>query len=296
MLAAPANAMVSLPALAAADPDRFSFWGDALPQALAMFQTKTVAPVVASAARGNPLAVTPLQGHKITSPYGNRIHPIFHRKIYHSGMDFRARFGDPVRCVLDGIVVHAGWRGGFGRAVYVYHPISHNTSVYGHLSRVALKPGQIIKQGQVVGLAGASGYATAVHLHFGVKNKSGHWQDPNAFLSNVPRLQSVAMRLPETEKHSLLAAALPRSKFALVKSSPKGKPPYVIPAFGDVIAQTSERVQVSSSPEKSDSTFVGATERLLAQFPLQQWSQQSQNLALKLLSIAASETQSPSGG
>lgn len=141
----------------------------------------------------------------IISAYGRRRHPIFHRTILHQGLDFRAAPGQFVRCVLDGVVVHAGKRGGFGNAVYVRHPVGGKTSVYAHLIQVDVKLGQRVKQGQLVGRAGSTGYATGVHLHFGVKTALGKWIDPVEFLRKVPGYQLIAwkQRLPQ---NTLIAA------------------------------------------------------------------------------------------
>lgn len=145
---------------------------------------------------------------KITSAFGPRLHPIFHRRIMHQGIDFRAKLGQPINNVLDGAVVHAGPRGGFGNAVYIYHPAAHVISVYAHLSSVDVKVGEKVHQGQSVGKAGATGFATAVHLHFAVKNEKGKWIDPIAFLRQVPNYQLAALkeRVPQS---SVLALQLP---------------------------------------------------------------------------------------
>lgn len=136
----------------------------------------------------------PVVDRPITSPFGYRVHPIFHRRIFHEGLDFRAELGEEVHCVLDGVIKFSGKRGGFGNAVYIYHPVANSTSMYAHMSSLKVKEGQVVKQGDVVGLAGSTGYSTGVHLHFGIKSPDGKWQDPLAFLKKVPHYELIAIR------------------------------------------------------------------------------------------------------
>jgi murein DD-endopeptidase MepM/ murein hydrolase activator NlpD len=132
-------------------------------------------------------SATPLPGHAITSLFGWRIYPIFHRRILHQGVDFSAQSGDQVHCVLDGVVTSARPHNGFGNVVYVFHPAANVTSMYAHLSQIDVHEGDNVSRGQVVGLAGATGYATGVHLHFGVLS-GGDWVDPIAFLKAIPAI------------------------------------------------------------------------------------------------------------
>jgi murein DD-endopeptidase MepM/ murein hydrolase activator NlpD len=135
---------------------------------------------------GRLAAHMPIVGKQVTSVFGWRTHPIFHRKIFHDGVDFDAESGDAVHVVLDGVVRSAESHRGYGNAVLVYHPASQTTSMYAHLSKLCVKEGQTVRRGTVIGLAGCTGYATGVHLHFGVKADDGSWIDPLAFLKSVP--------------------------------------------------------------------------------------------------------------
>lgn len=102
---------------------------------------------------------------RLTSAYGLRHHPILGFARLHRGIDLAAPWGTPVRAAADGVVTLAGWRGGYGRQVYVAHSAAMATS-YSHLSAVAVKPGIRIRRGQLLGYVGASGMATGPHLHF----------------------------------------------------------------------------------------------------------------------------------
>ncbi|MCE2928021.1 MAG: M23 family metallopeptidase, partial [Candidatus Caenarcaniphilales bacterium] len=118
---------------------------------------------------------------KITSPFGPRIHPIFGVRSMHSGIDLAAPRGTPIKASEGGIVIYSGWYGGYGRVVIVDHSKGLST-LYAHLDAASVKVGDKVKQGQVVGYEGATGYATGPHLHFEVRN-DGKPQNPVSFLS-----------------------------------------------------------------------------------------------------------------
>ena len=103
----------------------------------------------------------------ITSGFGMRYHPILHVTRLHAGVDFGAPVGTPVHCAGPGEVVAATSMRGFGNVVIVDHGGGVST-VYGHLSRIAVSAGQRIGQGQVLGATGNSGLSTGPHLHWEV--------------------------------------------------------------------------------------------------------------------------------
>jgi len=114
---------------------------------------------------------SPLRYTRISSGFSrSRLHPIF--KVYrpHLGVDYAAPSGTPVAAVGDGRVVSAGWSKGFGRCVEIRHTGSY-CSAYGHLSRFApgLRQGAAVKQGQIIGYVGSTGWATGPHLDFRFK-------------------------------------------------------------------------------------------------------------------------------
>ncbi len=108
----------------------------------------------------------------ITSPFGWRYHPIFHTEKFHSGIDFGAAYGIPIHAADGGKIIEAGWIGGYGKVVIINHGTIRGknfSTLYGHMSRVAVSMGQMVSKGQVVGYVGATGYATGPHLHFEVR-------------------------------------------------------------------------------------------------------------------------------
>lgn len=119
---------------------------------------------------------SPMEFSRVTSGFKMRFHPILHTWRAHLGVDYAAPTGTPVRCVGDGTVEFAGVQNGFGNVVMVKHR-SNNTTVYAHLSKIFVKQGQRISQGQNVGAVGATGWATGPHLHFEFRVNGVH-QDP----------------------------------------------------------------------------------------------------------------------
>lgn len=101
----------------------------------------------------------------VTSSFGLRMHPVLGYARMHRGIDLRAAYGTPVVAAGDGRVDAAAWGGGFGRLVRLNHE-SNLTTVYAHMSRIAVQPGQEVRQGQVIGYVGSTGLATGPHLHF----------------------------------------------------------------------------------------------------------------------------------
>lgn len=110
--------------------------------------------------------VAPVQG-RVTSAYGARRHPIFGFVRMHSGVDLGAAYGAPIYAVQDGVAEYAGYRGGYGRYVRLRHSGDVATG-YAHMSRLAVSEGQTIRQGQVIGYVGSTGFATGPHLHYEV--------------------------------------------------------------------------------------------------------------------------------
>ena len=110
---------------------------------------------------------TPLDGAHITSGFGLRLHPILGFTKMHTGIDFGAPTGTPVFAAGDGVVKEARWAGGYGRWLEIQHNGEWATG-YGHLSGWAVKEGERVHQGQVVGYVGSTGRSTGPHLHYEV--------------------------------------------------------------------------------------------------------------------------------
>ncbi len=110
---------------------------------------------------------TPVDGAHLTSNFGMRFHPILNYSRMHQGVDFGADWGSPVMAAAGGKVSFAGPHGGHGNYIMLQHNKELSTA-YAHLSKFAVKPGQSVSQGQVIGYVGSTGLSTGPHLHYEV--------------------------------------------------------------------------------------------------------------------------------
>jgi len=115
------------------------------------------------------LMKTPINGARLASGYGMRLHPILGYSLMHRGVDFSARTGTPVMAAGDGVVSRAGRFSSYGNYVRIRHANGYETA-YAHLSRYGrgVRNGLRVRQGQVIGYVGATGRATGPHLHYEV--------------------------------------------------------------------------------------------------------------------------------
>ncbi|HEV3364534.1 MAG TPA: peptidoglycan DD-metalloendopeptidase family protein [Acidimicrobiia bacterium] len=119
-------------------------------------------------------------GAPVSSGFGTRVHPILGEVRMHTGLDYAAGAGVPIKSAGSGIVIWAGPRGGYGNAVIIDHRNGLAT-LYAHQSRVNAKVGQKVSAGQVVGFVGQTGMSTGPHLHFEVR-EFGAPVDPHWYL------------------------------------------------------------------------------------------------------------------
>ena len=139
----------------------------------------------------------PLDFTRITSGYSHaRVHPILGGVRPHLAVDYGAPPGTPVRAVADGVVAAAGWKGGNGLSITLRHARGYKT-MYNHLSKVEVRPGQRVRQRQVIGRVGSTGLSTGSHLDYRVM-KHGRFINPLAggFIpgSPVPSRRRTAFR------------------------------------------------------------------------------------------------------
>ncbi len=120
----------------------------------------------------------PVPNGKFRSPYGMRRHPISRRLKLHGGVDWSAPRGTPIIAAGNGIIEKAGWSGGYGKQTILRHANGYVSS-YSHQTAYAkgIKPGVRVRQGQVIGFVGSTGYSTGPHLHYEVK-VNGNRVDP----------------------------------------------------------------------------------------------------------------------
>ncbi|MBV7428405.1 MULTISPECIES: M23 family metallopeptidase [unclassified Acidovorax] len=156
---------------------------------------------------------SPVEFSRVTSGFKMRMHPILKTWRAHLGTDFAAPSGTSVRTVGDGVVEFAGVQNGFGNVVFVKHRNQHVT-VYAHLSRIDVRQGQSVEQGQTLGAVGATGWATGPHLHFEFRVNGVH-QDPQTIVAQSEAAAPVSAagrpafeRLASNMRIQLSAAAL----------------------------------------------------------------------------------------
>ena len=115
------------------------------------------------------LMKTPINGARLSSPFGMRKHPIDGFNKMHKGTDFAAPKGTPIMASGNGVIQKAGWCGGGGNCVKIKHNSTYET-VYAHMSKFArgIKSGVRVKQGQIIGYVGSTGKSTGPHLHYEV--------------------------------------------------------------------------------------------------------------------------------
>ncbi len=130
------------------------------------------------------LMKTPINGARLSSPFGMRKHPIDGFNKMHRGTDFAAPMGTPIMASGDGVVVKAGWCGGGGNCVKIKHNSVYQT-IYAHMSKFAnrVKSGVRVKQGQIIGYVGSTGKSTGPHLHYEV-------------IENGKKINSQTLKLP----------------------------------------------------------------------------------------------------
>ena len=134
----------------------------------------------AAAAReaARPKAVLPVKGARFTSGYGPRWGG------YHYGIDLAAPMRTPEYAAVDGVVLRAGSASGFGLAVYILHE-NGDVTVYGHMDKILVEPGQYVEAGETIALLGNTGQSTGPHLHFEVRQggEGGKKVDPVKWLA-----------------------------------------------------------------------------------------------------------------
>ena len=119
----------------------------------------------------------------LTSPYGYRIHPILDYERLHAGLDIGAKFGEEIIAADGGTVLIAEYSDSYGNFVLIDHGDRYSTA-YGHMSEIAVEAGQEVKQGELIGYIGSTGWSTGPHLHFEIR-LDGERIDPEEFFSGL---------------------------------------------------------------------------------------------------------------
>jgi murein DD-endopeptidase MepM/ murein hydrolase activator NlpD len=166
----------------------------------------------------------PVQGGgRLASRFGWRIHPIFHTRKLHTGVDLASPRGTPIYAAGDGIVEKAGWSSGYGNYTLIRHVNGYETG-YGHQSKIIVKPGDKVRQGQLIGYVGSTGNSTGNHLHFEIKINGNYVdplsvklprdhalpsQDSDGFKQTIAQINDLMKRDGEAMQPTQVAAAAP---------------------------------------------------------------------------------------
>jgi murein DD-endopeptidase MepM/ murein hydrolase activator NlpD len=129
--------------------------------------------------RGYPVA------GNVTSPFGKRIDPLTGEIAFHSGIDISSSLGSPIQATADGVVSHSGWTQKSGYVVVLEHGCGYST-VYAHNKTNAVKVGQTVKRGDIIGYVGSTGKSTGPHVHYEVW-KDGKSVDAQRYVDNSRR-------------------------------------------------------------------------------------------------------------
>ena len=150
------------------------------------------------------LMKTPINGARLSSPFGMRKHPIDGFNKMHRGTDFAAPIGTPIMASGDGVIKKVGWCGGGGNCIKIKHNSTYQT-VYAHMSKFArgMKTGVRVKQGQTIGYVGSTGKSTGPHLHYEVIVNGKKVNSQKLKLPSGKILKGEERKLFETKKIKL---------------------------------------------------------------------------------------------
>ncbi|MEE9448315.1 MAG: peptidoglycan DD-metalloendopeptidase family protein [Arenicellales bacterium] len=168
---------------------------------------------------------TPMKVARVTSSFGKRKHPI--KKVWkaHKGVDYGAKRGTPIVSTADGVVQYAGTKGGYGRTVILRHGGIY-TTLYAHMSKIGkgIRSGKAVKQNQVIGYVGHTGWATGDHVHYEFRINGKHKNPVKVKLPKTLPLAKKEMKAfkQQSESLQLALAALTGTRLAAV-AGPKSK-------------------------------------------------------------------------
>lgn len=150
--------------------------------------------------------IQPVAYSRISSPYGYRVHPILHTVRMHTGIDYAAPMGTPIKAAADGIITFKGWKGGYGHTVMVRHNNGIET-LYAHMSAFSTAEGTV-RAGEIIGYVGSSGRSTGPHLHYEAR-VNGQPVNPATVALPTPKLtpnNMAAFRQQQKAANTTLAA------------------------------------------------------------------------------------------
>ncbi len=137
---------------------------------------------------------SPMEFSRVSSGFKMRFHPIKKEWRRHLGVDYAAPTGTPIRTVGEGVVEFAGWQNGYGNVVQIGHR-GQKSTLYAHMSKIFVKRGERVEQGQKIGAVGSTGWSTGPHLHFEFRVNGSH-VDPMTIAQNSEAIPVTAQARP----------------------------------------------------------------------------------------------------
>lgn len=147
-----------------------------------------------ASAGGSKVFSQPITGARISSHFGPRRHPVFGIIKNHTGVDYAASYGTPVRSAFSGKVIFAGYDAGYGKHIVVLHPNGYRTK-YAHLSKINVRIGQNVEKNTVIGNVGSTGISTGCHLHFELIASNGVRVNPLKRITVSPEYKLCGAKL-----------------------------------------------------------------------------------------------------
>lgn len=160
------------------------------------------------------LMKTPVNGARLSSGFGMRLHPVLGYSAMHRGVDFAAPIGAPILAAGDGTVERAGPFSTYGNYVKLRHANGYETA-YAHMSRVAVAAGARVRQGQIIGYVGETGRATGPHLHYEVMKNGDQINPMSLQVPNGRNLTGRALELFQIERARIDTIRLARDREAI---------------------------------------------------------------------------------
>lgn len=134
----------------------------------------------------------PVTGAQLSSGFGLRFHPLLGFTRMHQGVDLAAPYGTPIVAATDGVVGFAGWKGDYGNFVQILRGGGSGTG-YGHMAAIVVRPGDMVRQGQLLGYVGSTGLSTGPHCHFEVYENGVTIDPATATFETTERLTGPAL-------------------------------------------------------------------------------------------------------
>lgn len=175
----------------------FASW-QSLDKAPALTAVSTTTPAPGFTAGTSKVSIpsrAPIQGFRLTSEYGMRVHPVLGGRRAHKGIDLASPVGTPVYAPADGMVGKAEWFSSYGLYIQVEHGGDLETR-YGHLSRLNVAAGQFVKKGDLIGYVGTTGRSTGPHLHYEVR-VAGEAVNPLPYMQEATPAATTQLALAE---------------------------------------------------------------------------------------------------